>query len=81
MKIGKENASKIVVFKGNKVRKTIHDNEWWFVVEDVVLALTDTVNPKDYINKMRRRDEELAKGYGQIVHTLWIIHCHDYAFC
>jgi len=33
-------------------------------------VLTDTSNPKDYINKMRARDVELAKGYGQIVHTL-----------
>jgi len=62
--------TRIALFKGKKIRKTIHNNEWWFVVEDVVSALTDTVNPKDYINKMRRRDLELAKGYGQIVHTL-----------
>jgi len=62
--------TKIALFKGRKVRKTVHNNEWWFVVEDVVLALTDSVNAKDYINKMRARDAELSKGYGQIVHTL-----------
>ena len=62
--------TKIAVFKGQGIRRAIHNNEWWFVVEDVVVALTDSVNPKDYINKMRRRDQELAKGYGQIVHTL-----------
>lgn len=62
--------TKIAVFRKKEIRKTLHNNEWWFVVEDVVSALTDSVNPKDYINKMRRRDEELAKGYGQIVHTL-----------
>ncbi|MEK7658249.1 MAG: Bro-N domain-containing protein [Patescibacteria group bacterium] len=62
--------TKIALFKGRKIRKTIHQKEWWFVVEDVVLALTDSVNPKDYINKMRIRDEELNRGYGQIVHTL-----------
>ena len=62
--------TKIALFKGRKVRKTVHNNEWWFVVEDVVLALTDSVNAKDYINKMRARDKELSKGYGQIVHTL-----------
>lgn len=62
--------TKIAIFKGWKVRKTIHNNEWWFVVEDVVVALTNSANPKDYINKMRRRDNELSKGYGQIVHTL-----------
>jgi len=62
--------TKIALFKGRKIRKTIYNNEWWFVVEDVVLVLTDSVNVKDYINKMRARDAELSKGYGQIVHTL-----------
>jgi len=62
--------TKIVLFQGKKIRKTIHNNEWWFVVEDVVLTLTESVNIKDYINKMRARDTELAKGYVQFVHTL-----------
>ena len=62
----------IAIFKGKKIRKIIYNNEWWFVVEDVVLALTNSANPKDYINKMRRRDLELSKGYGQIVHPLKI---------
>src|SRR5580704_5468241 len=28
--------------------------------------------PTDYLNKIRHRDPELAKGYGQIVHPLLI---------
>lgn len=64
--------TKIAIFKGKKIRKIIHNNEWWFVVEDVVLVLTDSANVKDYINKMRRRDVELNKGYRQFVHTLEI---------
>lgn len=67
-----EESTKIAIFKGKQVRKTVYKGEWWFVVEDVVYALTDSINPKDYINKMRRRDPELEKGYGQIVHTLSI---------
>jgi DNA-damage-inducible protein D len=62
--------TKIALFKGRKIRKTIQNNEWWFVVEDVVSALIESANVKDYMNKMRRRDPELSKGYGQIVHTL-----------
>lgn len=65
-----DETTKIAIFKGKSVRKTIHNNEWWFVVEDIIVALTDSPNPKDYINKMRLRDSELSKGYGQIVHTL-----------
>lgn len=44
----------------------MHNNEWWFVVEDVVFALTDSVNPKDYINKMRTRDKELTRGMDKL---------------
>lgn len=62
--------TKIAIFRGSRIRRTLHNNEWYFVVEDVVKVLTDTPDVKDYINKMRKRDEELAKGYGQIVHTL-----------
>lgn len=62
--------TKIAIFRSRKIRKTIYLNEWWFVIEDIVTALTDTSNPKDYINKMKLRDAELSKGYGQIVHTL-----------
>jgi hypothetical protein len=64
--------SKLVVFKGKQIRRTLHNDEWWFAVADVVEALTDTVNATDYIKKMRRRDEELSKGWGQLVTPLWI---------
>lgn len=48
------------------------DEKWYFVVSDVVQALTDTADAKDYIKKMRKRDRELAKGWGQIVTPLAI---------
>jgi len=49
----------IAVFKGRKIRKTLHKNEWWFVIADVVSVLTDSVDPSGYIKDMRRRDEDL----------------------
>ena len=58
------------VFEGKNIRKTWFKNEWWFVVEDIVVVLTDSNDPKQYINKMRQRDEQLSKGWVQIVHTL-----------
>ena len=52
--------TKIAVFKGKKVRKTIHSNEWWFSIVDIVAVLTDSVNSRDYWYKMKTRvkDEE-----------------------
>ncbi len=62
----------IAVFKGKKIRRTLHKNEWWFAITDVVSALTASVDPSGYIKDMRRRDEELSKGWGQIATPLVI---------
>jgi len=64
--------TKLVVFKDKQIRRTLHNNEWWFVVEDVVLALINSKDPKQYIQRMKQRDPELGKGWVQIVHTLSI---------
>ena len=60
------------IFEGKKIRKIWHKEEWWFVLEDIVLALTDSADPKQYIQKIKQRDEQLAEGWVQIVHTLAI---------
>ena len=39
--------SKLAVFEGKRIRKTLHEGEWWFVVKDVVLALIESRDPKD----------------------------------
>lgn len=67
-----EISTKIALFKGREIRKTFYHEEWWFVVEDVVLALIDSSDPKQYIQRMKLRDPELFKGWVQIVHTLEI---------
>jgi methylphosphotriester-DNA--protein-cysteine methyltransferase len=64
--------TKIAVFKNKNIRRTIYNDEWWFVVTDVIEALTDSANPKQYLKNMLNRDEELAKGWVQIEHPLSI---------
>jgi DNA-damage-inducible protein D len=56
----------IAIFRGKEIRKTLHNNEWWFSVSDVVAALTDSADPKQYIKKMRQRDPELSSYWGTI---------------
>jgi len=65
-----EQNNAMVVFEGKNIRKTWHNEEWWFVLEDIVFALTDSNDTKQYINKLKQRDEELNKGWVQFVHTL-----------
>ncbi|MCX6803125.1 MAG: Bro-N domain-containing protein [Candidatus Diapherotrites archaeon] len=60
------------VFQGSKIRKVWYNEEWWFVLEDIVFALTESNDTKQYINRMRQRDEEVSKGWVQFVRTLLI---------
>jgi hypothetical protein len=65
--------SSLALFEDRQVRRVFHQDEWWFVLTDIVLALTDSANPSDYLKKLRRRDPSLAtafKGGGQIVPPL-----------
>jgi hypothetical protein len=65
--------TRIALFQHREIRRAIHNNEWWFVITDVVAALTDSVDPQGYLRDMRRRDPELAKGWGQIATPLSIV--------
>ncbi len=53
--------NKLAIFKGKKVRRTIHNNEWWFVINDVIETLTDSVDPAQYFKRLKDRDCELDK--------------------
>jgi len=64
----------IKLFESNQIRVTWNesDQKWYFVIADVIQVLTDTLNPTDYIKKMRKRDHLLSEGWGQIVTPLSI---------
>ena len=56
----------IKLFQEKRIRSVWNEEEqqWYFSVVDVVGVLTDSVNPTDYLKKMRKRDEELATYLG-----------------
>ncbi len=63
--------TKIALFKGKEIRKTIHKNEWWFSVIDIIEALTDTERPRKYWNDLKKKltDEgyfEVSEKIGQL---------------
>lgn len=65
--------SRIALFQRREIRRVIHNHEWWFVITDVVAALTDSANPQGYLKDMRRRDlpfAEAFKGGGQLATPL-----------
>jgi len=64
---------RIALFQQKEIRRVIHNREWWFVITDVVAAITDSVDPGDYLKKLRKRDESLSeafKGGGQLIPPL-----------
>jgi len=56
--------TKIALFKGKKIRKTIHNNEWWFSIVDVIEALTGTDRPRKYWNDLKKKLVE--EGYCEV---------------
>jgi DNA-damage-inducible protein D len=47
--------NKIVVFESKEIRRVWLEEEWYFSVVDVIEALTDSINPRDYWYKMKIR--------------------------
>lgn len=62
----------IALFEEKEVRRTWHDEQWYFSVSDVVQVLTDSNDVKQYIKKMRTRDAELSVKWGTICTPLQV---------
>jgi len=56
-----EDNNQIALFKGKRIRKTMFNKEWWFVINDVIESLTDSTDPAQYFKRLKERDDELAK--------------------
>lgn len=58
--------SNIKLFESKKIRSHWDEKEekWYFSVVDVIQVLTDSVNPTDYLKKLRKRDAELGNYIG-----------------
>lgn len=56
--------TKIAVFKGREVRKTIHNNEWWFSITDIIEALTGNERPRKYWNDLKKK--LVKEGYSEV---------------
>jgi DNA-damage-inducible protein D len=65
--------ARVALFQKREIRRTTHNDEWWFVITDIIAVLTDCADPSDYWKKMRKRDPDLGKalrGGGQFVPPL-----------
>ena len=51
-----DHSNKIIVFQDKNIRRTWHDEEWFFSVVDIVEVLTDSPTPRQYWGKVKDRD-------------------------
>jgi prophage antirepressor-like protein len=56
--------NKLAVFEGKRIRKSIHDNEWWFSIIDVVEVLVGSDRPRKYWNDLKGK--LISEGYFEV---------------
>src|SRR3970282_3026701 len=54
----------LAVFKGKNIRRTLHNDEWWFSIIDIVEVLTGTERPRKYWSDLKKKLSE--EGYDEL---------------
>jgi hypothetical protein len=65
-----QKSSKIAIFKGKQIRKTIHNDEWFFSITDIIQVLTNSSNSRRYWSDLKIKlseDEGFIQLYEKIV--------------
>lgn len=60
------------IFQEKTIRCTWHNDQWWFAIMDVIVAVTGSVQPKGYAKDLRRRNSILAKDWREIAIPLML---------
>ena len=55
----------LAVFNGKKIRKIIHNDEWYFSITDIINVLTDSANSRRYWSDLKRKLIE-NEGFNQL---------------
>jgi prophage antirepressor-like protein len=50
-----EEQNKLSFFEGITIRKIWHNEEWYFVINDIIEILADTDNPRQYWSKVKKK--------------------------
>lgn len=66
-----------MIFRGNRVRRILHQGEWWFSVVDVIGILTDSVDNGAYWRKLKQRLIEERNEPVTFCHGLKLVAADD----
>lgn len=61
-----ENNKSLTIFENKEIRRSyVEETEtWYFSLVDIIEALTNSINPTDYLKKIRKRDIDLGNYIG-----------------
>ena len=59
--------NKLALSLAKEIRRTWEEGKWYFSVVDVVYALTESRNPRDYWYKLKKRTKEEDKVEPQAI--------------
>jgi len=62
--MSEQEASKLAVFEGKRIRKVLHEGEWWFSIIDVVEVLVGGDRPRKYWSDLKQK--LMAEGYIEV---------------
>lgn len=62
--MSREKTTKLSVYEGKRIRKTLHNGEWWFSIIDIVEVLTESSIPKRYWSDLKRR--LISEGFTEV---------------
>ena len=55
---GEKEDTHIAIFNGKTIRRKLINDKWFFSVVDIVRALTDSIDAKDYWYRLKQRESE-----------------------
>jgi DNA-damage-inducible protein D len=62
--MSEQEPSKLAVFEGKRIRKILHQGEWWFSIIDAVEVLVGGDRPRKYWNDLKQK--LAAEGYVEV---------------
>jgi DNA-damage-inducible protein D len=63
-----EHNNKIAIFQEKKIRRTWHDDQWYFSVVDVIEVLTESPRARKYWNALKTK--LISEGYSELSHNV-----------